>query len=480
MTFASYDFSGTPGSTLQAANTSFVKVTGYSTDAVITGANRLRAESAANAVYRHTASPPSADYDVGCDLFIHDSSGDTNAGVVARCSSSAATFYFARWRTGVGHQLFRFVNGEATQLGATVGTSYSNGTTAKIRLRVEGSTISLFKDLDASPIISVTDTTITAAGFAGLYINNSGFTSGPHIDDWAASGLSTGPVLSSPTVVSTGSTIATVRVTTDTAPTGSSILAVRTRPASDPAWTAAQVLAAPTQTITSGSAGARDFNLTGLTNGVALRADFAQTGSNVVSTASFTPSTVPGAPTIGAAVAGNAQVTVNGTPPASNGGSAITLYRSTAAPGGSQVTGASLPITHTGLTNGVEYTFTLAAQNANGWGAESAASNAVTPQSGSGATLDFSTPQHRVGNIVGSLTGIGLSASLNVLMRAYNPATGALVLERSVVATNADGYLPNWTNAAFSAGTWYEVRIGTTQAAPQDRSLAIVTVQATS
>jgi hypothetical protein len=196
---------------------------------------------------------------------------------------------------------------------------------------------------------------------------------------WSLEALSSNPVLSSPTVVSTGNTIATVRVTTDTAPSGSSTLAVRTRAAAAPAWTEAEVLASPTATITSGASGARDFNLASLVNGTALQADFAQTGSNVVSTASFTPSTVPGAPTIGTAVAGNAQATVNGTAPASNGGAAITGYRSTATPGGSTVTGASLPITHTGLSNGTGYTFTLAATNANGYGAESAASNSVTP-----------------------------------------------------------------------------------------------------
>jgi hypothetical protein len=97
---------------------------------------------------------------------------------------------------------------------------------------------------------------------------------------------------------------------------------------------------------------------------------------------SFTPSTVPGAPTIGTAVAGNAQATVNGTAPASNGGAAITGYRSTATPGGSQVTGASLPITHTGLTNDVPYTFVLEAENLRGYGAPSAASNSVTPSAG--------------------------------------------------------------------------------------------------
>jgi|694.fasta_scaffold97578_4 hypothetical protein len=210
--------------------------------------------------------------------------------------------------------------------------------------------------------------------------NHAGGTNATFIAHVSMEKVNTGAVLSSPTVVSTGNGIATVRVTTDTAPSGSSTLAVRTRAAAAPAWTAAEVLASPTATITSGASGARDFNLTGLTNGTALIADFAQTGpSNVVSTASFTPSTVPGAPTIGTAVAGNAQATVNGTAPASTGGSAITGYRSTATPGGSTITGATLPITHTGLSNGTAYTFTLAAQNANGYGSESAASNSVTP-----------------------------------------------------------------------------------------------------
>ena len=120
------------------------------------------------------------------------------------------------------------------------------------------------------------------------------------LDQWAAdpslpySSPGASPVLSSPTVVSTGNGIATVRVTTDTAPSGSSTLAVRTRAAAAPAWTSAEVLASPTATITSGASGARDFNLTGLINGTALRADFAQTGpSNVVSTASFTPGVAP-------------------------------------------------------------------------------------------------------------------------------------------------------------------------------------------
>ena len=89
--------------------------------------------------------------------------------------------------------------------------------------------------------------------------------------------------------------------------------------------------------------------------------------------------TVPGAPTIGTATAGNAQATVTFTAPASDGGSPITGYRVTSSPGGITATGAASPITVTGLTNGTAYTFTVAAQNAIGFSAESAAANSVTP-----------------------------------------------------------------------------------------------------
>lgn len=58
-------------------------------------------------------------------------------------------------------------------------------------------------------------------------------------------------------------------------------------------------------------------------------------------------STVPGAPTIGTATAGNGQATVTFTAPASNGGSAITGYTATSSPGGLTGTGTTSPITVT-------------------------------------------------------------------------------------------------------------------------------------
>lgn len=92
-----------------------------------------------------------------------------------------------------------------------------------------------------------------------------------------------------------------------------------------------------------------------------------------------TPGVVPGAPTIGTATAGNNSATVAFTAPADNGGFAVTGYTATSSPGGITGTGASSPVTVTGLTNGTPYTFTVTATNYVGTGAASAASNSVTP-----------------------------------------------------------------------------------------------------
>jgi titin len=149
-------------------------------------------------------------------------------------------------------------------------------------------------------------------------------------------------------------------------------------------------VAQPTQTFNST---ATSQNVTGLTNGTSYT--FTVAAKNVVGTGSpsaasnaVTPATVPGAPTIGTATAGNAQATVTWTAPASDGGSAITGYVVTPYIGA--VAQSPVPFNSTatsqvvtGLTNGTTYTFTVAAVNGVGTGPESAASNAVTP---SGAT----------------------------------------------------------------------------------------------
>ena len=106
------------------------------------------------------------------------------------------------------------------------------------------------------------------------------------------------------------------------------------------------------------------------------------TGASSAPSAPVVPSTVPGAPTATSATSNaNAQSVVAFTAPASNGGAAISSYTVSASdttnPGNPIVTqsGATSPITVTGLTNGDTYSFTVTATNVSGTGP---ASNAVT------------------------------------------------------------------------------------------------------
>lgn len=137
---------------------------------------------------------------------------------------------------------------------------------------------------------------------------------------------------------------------------------------------------------------------------------------------SATPRTVPGAPTIGTATAGNAQASVTFSAPGSNGGAAITGYTVTSSPGGITGTGASSPIVVTGLTNGQAYTFTVTATNAAGTGAASSASNSVTP------VAPPSTP-----------TGLALTPDEGFITASWDAAAGATSYELDI---DNGGYLP--------------------------------------
>lgn len=97
----------------------------------------------------------------------------------------------------------------------------------------------------------------------------------------------------------------------------------------------------------------------------------------------YDPTKNPSAPTNVSATSGDAQATVSFTAPTGPeaGGSAITAYYAVSNPGQITVSGASSPITVTGLTNDTPYTFNVWALNSYGPGAWSAASGSVTPSS---------------------------------------------------------------------------------------------------
>jgi hypothetical protein len=89
---------------------------------------------------------------------------------------------------------------------------------------------------------------------------------------------------------------------------------------------------------------------------------------------------IPGTPTIGTASAGNTTASVAFTVPSYTGKGGAVTYRVLSTPGSITATGSSSPITVTGLTNGVSYTFQVRAETTYGVNSPySAASNSVTP-----------------------------------------------------------------------------------------------------
>jgi hypothetical protein len=93
----------------------------------------------------------------------------------------------------------------------------------------------------------------------------------------------------------------------------------------------------------------------------------------------YNPLKVPNAPTIGTATGGSGSASVTFTAPSDVGGGAITGYSVVSTPGGVIGTGASSPVTVSGLTGGTAYTFKAFATNAYGPSPLSAASNSATP-----------------------------------------------------------------------------------------------------
>ncbi len=214
------------------------------------------------------------------------------------------------------------------------------------------------------------------------------------------------------------------------------------------------------------SGGNSPLTVMGLTNGVGVSctviASNAQ-GNSLPSSVSntvtpFVPATIPDAPIIGVAVAGNAQLTVNFSPPGSDGGAAITSYSATC--GGASASGAGSPITVTGLANGIAVTCTVLATNSQGNSLPSAASNSVTPVTVPGApvigtavagntevTVNFTAPSSNGGSMV---TGYTATCGAQIAFGGFPPITvggmaNGVAVTCRVFATNAQG------NGALSA-----------------------------
>lgn len=194
------------------------------------------------------------------------------------------------------------------------------------------------------------------------------------------------------------------------------------------------------------------ITVSGLTNGTSYTftvtaTNAGGTGPASVPTNAITPSAVPGMPTGVVATGGNGQASVAFVAP-NNGGSPITSYTATSVPGGFSATGAASPLVVMGLTNGVSYTFTVTATNANGQGPASNSSNAVTPATVPGAPLSLvataGNAQASVAFSPPTINGGSAISSYRVTSNGGQTATGAT---SPIVITG----LTNGTSYTFTA-----------------------------
>lgn len=189
-------FGGTAGNDITTEG--FTKYSGDTGSLIISNAGRCRpvTNSATVEYLWPTDTPSSADYWVEADYVFLSNTTVQRCGVIGRASDAARTFYMARIYNIAAStsnvQLFKAVAGTFTQLGSNYAVSSSG--TYTIRLDMSGSTIRAL--VNGVERISVTDTSITAAGKIGFYhsgdTQSHSNTTGFHIDNLTASFASAG------------------------------------------------------------------------------------------------------------------------------------------------------------------------------------------------------------------------------------------------------------------------------------------------
>ena len=144
----------------------------------------------------------------------------------------------------------------------------------------------------------------------------------------------------------------------------------------------------------------------------------------------YNPLKNPDAPTIGTATGGTASASVTFTAPTNVGGSAITGFTVVSTPDGITGTGASSPVTVSGLTVGTAYTFKVFATNSYGPSALSAASNSVTPTPVIGSAY--------AGGFYAGQIGVSGVATHNLVVGPKASAFAGTALQWKIVNTGGD------------------------------------------
>lgn len=146
------------------------KMSGYTTDLYIFQ-NRVRSTAGGGAFgyYNDSAAPPSANYAVSADLYAA-SLVECYPGVCGRVQTGAATFYQLAYDTATTQwKLFKRIANTATLLATSAVSTLTAGNTYRLKLVMDGSSISGYVD-GALVVGPVTDTSITTAGYPGIRV----------------------------------------------------------------------------------------------------------------------------------------------------------------------------------------------------------------------------------------------------------------------------------------------------------------------
>jgi methionine-rich copper-binding protein CopC len=344
------------------------------------------------------------------------------------------------------------VSGNATEAGLTVKVTISDGTLSVSKSGTSGS--------DGSFTITGIDVTTLADGQLGAKAMSTD------------AALNAGP--DSGTVLATKkASLPTVSGLAATATHYGQLTSTVTGSISEPGTVLIAAVQGSTQKFNSATvAGDNTFSgtldLSGFASGpVSIRAKTTDAFGNPSAVVSITithdAATPPAAPAAPVAVAGDRRATVSFTAPAT-GGAAITSYTVVSSPGGKTATGSASPLTVSGLTNGVVYTFKVKATNRVGSSPLSAASNGVKPMGTSSVTLNALPSRVIAGTIIrltGTLKRTDTSTAVQqvVIKVRYDNGTIVTLAKVTVSSTGAYSYAYKpYYNRAYSVSYPGDVR----------------------
>ncbi len=233
-------------------------------------------------------------------------------------------------------------------------------------------------------------------------------------------------------------------------------------------------LSGTAQTARTFTSTATTQTITNLTANASYTFTVAATNSVGTSTASepstaVTPYDVPGAPTITSVVARTESAEITFTAPSTNG-SPVTGYRVTPFVGSQAQSpvlfsaSAGTTLTVPGLTAGTAYTFTLAAENIAGYGADSTRSGSVTPNAA--PALTFSDPP---GAVVGQAYSQQLTVTDGTSPYTWSVTSGTLP---PGLTLSSDGLL---SGTATASGSYtFTVRVVDASGSAATRSVTLL------